>query len=160
MAPKLWNAATVNLYKGNGEGRDCLFRQGDRCNSPCRLLKENLDWKNFKPVAWNKLYRADIVGQIRYPKGKLHEDEFTTHKFYLAAKTIVYVDISAYNYDRRREGSITLGSACAIWMPARLTMKKPTMSAMRRNWRPSGRRCAIPTAGLCLTVWPNAPTRV
>ena len=75
--------------------------------TPVEAIEGNLDWKNFKPVAWNKLYRADIVGRIRYPKGKLHEDEFTTHKFYLAAKKIVYVDVSGYNYDRRREGSIT-----------------------------------------------------
>lgn len=95
-----------NLYKDMvKEETPCTGRV--TVATPLQAIEGNLDWKNFKPVAWNKLYRADIVGDIRYPKGKLHEDEFTTHKFYLAAKTIVYVDISAYNYDRRREGSIT-----------------------------------------------------
>ena len=75
--------------------------------TPVQAIESNLDWKYCKPVAWNKLYRRDIVGQIRYPVGKLHEDEFTTHLFYLAAKKIMYVDIAMVNYERRNLGSIT-----------------------------------------------------
>lgn len=75
--------------------------------TPAQAIEGNLDWQYFKPVAWNKLYRADIAHFIRYPVGKLHEDEFTTHKFYLASKKIVYADVSAYNYDHCREDSIT-----------------------------------------------------
>lgn len=75
--------------------------------TPAQAIEGNLDWKYFKPVAWNKLYRADITCGIRYPVGKLHEDEFSTHKFYLASQKIVYADVSAYNYDHSREDSIT-----------------------------------------------------
>lgn len=70
-------------------------------------LEGMLDWKYFKPVAWNKLYNRSIIGEIRYPKGKLHEDEFTTYKYFYAAKKLVYVDVSKYNYDRSRTDSIT-----------------------------------------------------
>ena len=75
--------------------------------TPMEAMESNLDWKYCKPVAWNKLYRKDIVGDIRYPVGKIHEDEFTTHHFYLAATKIVYIDISLVNYERRNLGSIT-----------------------------------------------------
>ena len=75
--------------------------------TPVQAIGSNLDWKYCKPVAWNKLYRKDIIGEIRYPVGKLHEDEFTTHLFYLAAKKIVYIDIALVNYERRNAGSIT-----------------------------------------------------
>ena len=75
--------------------------------TPAQAIESNLDWKHCKPVAWNKLYRADITQGIRYPVGKLHEDEFTTHLFYLAAKKIVYVDVAFVNYERRNLGSIT-----------------------------------------------------
>lgn len=75
--------------------------------TPVQAIESNLDWKYCKPVAWNKLYRKDIIGEIRYPVGKLHEDEFTTHLFYLAAKKIVYIDIALVNYERRNVGSIT-----------------------------------------------------
>ena len=29
-------------------------------------------------VAWNKLYKKELFEEIRFPKGKLHEDEFTS----------------------------------------------------------------------------------
>ena len=50
--------------------------EGDRILA----LEAMLDWRWFKPVAWNKLYKRDVLGDIRYPKGKLHEDEYTTYK--------------------------------------------------------------------------------
>ncbi len=75
--------------------------------TPVQAIESNLDWKYCKPVAWNKLYRKDVIGETRYPVGRLHEDEFTTHLFYLAAKKIVYVDIALVNYERRNVGSIT-----------------------------------------------------
>ena len=40
-------------------------------------------------VAWNKLYKASLWEGIRFPKGKIHEDEATTYKIYdKAAKEI------------------------------------------------------------------------
>jgi len=75
--------------------------------TPAQAIESNLDWKYCKPVAWNKLYRKDVVGDIRYPVGKLHEDEFTTHLFYLAATKIMYADVALVNYERRNLGSIT-----------------------------------------------------
>ena len=31
-------------------------------------------------VVWNKLYKKSVLNNILFPVGKLHEDEFTTHK--------------------------------------------------------------------------------
>lgn len=72
-------------------------------------LEGMLDWKYFKAVAWNKLYHRSVFSDIRYPKGKYHEDEFTTYKYFYNAKRLCYVDVSKYNYDRTRETSITGG---------------------------------------------------
>ncbi|MEG2021798.1 MAG: glycosyltransferase [Oscillospiraceae bacterium] len=70
-------------------------------------LEGILDWNHFKPVAWNKLYKREVIGDIRYPKGLLHEDEFTTYKYFWNAKKLVYVDVSKINYDCSRTESIT-----------------------------------------------------
>lgn len=71
-------------------------------------LKGELQWKYFKPIACNKLYdRRKIFFNVRFPVGKLHEDEFTTHQAFYNAEKLVYIDISKYNYDRTREESIT-----------------------------------------------------
>lgn len=70
-------------------------------------LEKMLEWKYFKPVVWNKLYRYSVIGDVRYPVGKIHEDEFTTYKYMYAAHKLVYVDVSKYNYKRGRKNSIT-----------------------------------------------------
>lgn len=71
-------------------------------------LKEQLQWKHFKSVAWNKLYHQKIFADgKRYPKNKYHEDEFFTHLAFYAAKKLVSVDFSKYNYWHGRADSIT-----------------------------------------------------
>ena len=75
--------------------------------TPIQAMECNLSWTHCKPVAWNKLYHRDIIGRIRYPVGKYHEDEFTTHLFYLASEKIVYCDVALVNYERRNPSSIT-----------------------------------------------------
>ena len=56
---------------------------------------------DFKIMAWNKLYSKRLFENIRYPIGKLHEDEFTTP--YLVDKCNKYCKISIplYAYVQR-----------------------------------------------------------
>ena len=70
-------------------------------------LHGEIQWKYFKPIACNKIYDKKIFENIRFPVGKLHEDEFTTHLAFYNARKLVYIDVSKYNYDRTREESIT-----------------------------------------------------
>lgn len=67
------------------------------------------NWTVDFVVAWNKLYRRDLFftpEHIRYPVGKLHEDEFTTYKLLYAANRVVFVKDPLYFYVQRA-GSIT-----------------------------------------------------
>ncbi|MFA9376694.1 MAG: glycosyltransferase family 2 protein [Lachnotalea sp.] len=52
----------------------------------------------FFIVAWNKLYRITLFDTICYPKGRIHEDEATTHRLYYEAKQAVFVDRFLYGY--------------------------------------------------------------
>lgn len=56
-------------------------------------------------VVWNKLYRREVIGDIRFPEGKIHEDEYTTVKYVYRAQSIVFVDEVLYCYTKR-PGSI------------------------------------------------------
>lgn len=58
-------------------------------------------------VAWGKLYKLDLFkkNKIFYPKGKIHEDTFTTYKLCYYANKVVFVDVPRYFY-RIRSGSI------------------------------------------------------
>ena len=49
-------------------------------------------------VAWNKLYRRELFREIRYPLGRIHEDEATTYRIYDQVERAVYVDCSLYGY--------------------------------------------------------------
>lgn len=52
-------------------------------------------------VAWNKLYPARFFREVRYPFGKIHEDEFTTWKILEMAERVVYIGEPLYYYVQR-----------------------------------------------------------
>ena len=50
-------------------------------------------------VAWNKLYSKHIFNNIRYPEGKIHEDEFITYDIITACnKGVAVIEDRLYNY--------------------------------------------------------------
>lgn len=60
-------------------------------------------------VAWNKMYPSDFFENIRYPKGKIHEDEFTTYKLMEKADKVAYIKNPLYYYVQR--GDSIMGEA-------------------------------------------------
>jgi glycosyltransferase involved in cell wall biosynthesis len=52
-------------------------------------------------VAWNKLYASTLFGDMRYPKGLVHEDEYVTYKLVYAAKRVAVVEAPLYYYVQR-----------------------------------------------------------
>jgi glycosyltransferase involved in cell wall biosynthesis len=54
-------------------------------------------------VAWGKLYRRTLFEGIRYPKGRIHEDEATTYKLIYAASKIVYTPEPLLFYFQRSD---------------------------------------------------------
>ena len=57
-------------------------------------------------VVWNKLYQKEVWKNVRFPKGKIHEDEFVFHKIMYPCHRIVCVPHVGYHY-RLRKNSIT-----------------------------------------------------
>lgn len=57
-------------------------------------------------VVWNKIYKREIFNEIRFPKGRVHEDEFTTYKLLHKAKNIIDTNRIMVYY-RQRPESIT-----------------------------------------------------
>lgn len=82
-------------------GRDVLY-----------IGKESI-MKNFynhncgiSVIACNKLYKRDLFENIRFPVGRLYEDEATTYIVFYSSKRVVYLKESLYYYFQR-PGSIT-----------------------------------------------------
>lgn len=53
-------------------------------------------------IAWGKLYKKELFNGIRYPKGKFHEDVFTTYLLIARSRCIVIGNQHKYNYLLRR----------------------------------------------------------
>ena len=56
-------------------------------------------------TAWGKLFHRSLWRMMRFPEGKLHEDEFTTYRAIYASGKVAFVDIPLYYYFQRA-GSI------------------------------------------------------
>lgn len=69
-------------------------------------LKEMLYGKHYSNSAWGKLYKTELFHNVRYPKGKLFEDMFTTYKLFDKCEKAVYGPNRLYNY-LQRTSSIT-----------------------------------------------------
>ena len=52
-------------------------------------------------VVWNKLYKRKLFQNIRFPEGKLHEDEFVTYKLLHSAGKVCYLKDAFYYYVQR-----------------------------------------------------------
>lgn len=73
--------------------------------TPEQAIESMTNNSNFRAVAWNKLYRREVLGKDRYPKGRYHEDEFFTYRILDKARRLVYIDLPLYYYFQR-PGSI------------------------------------------------------
>lgn len=60
-------------------------------------------------VAWNKLYKKDTFAGVRYPVGKIHEDEFTTYKALGKCRKVVYINQPLYFYLQREDSIMGKG---------------------------------------------------
>ncbi len=49
-------------------------------------------------VAWGKLYKTEIVKKYPFPKGRIHEDEATTGKFFYESQRVVLGNQQLYAY--------------------------------------------------------------
>ena len=68
-------------------------------------------------LAWNKLYHKSLFKRLRYPIGKLHEDEFTTYRAIYGAGKIGVTPARLYAYYQNPEGIMR-----SQWNPRRMHM--------------------------------------
>lgn len=102
------SAQTITLTQR--EAFECLFgaHNENMVVAPNKLYNRKL----FSPlnesivVAWNKLYPADTFRGVRYPVGKLHEDEAVIHEILGGTQRVAWVEEAHYLY-REAPNSIT-----------------------------------------------------
>lgn len=66
-------------------------------------------------VAWGKLYRKECFKELRYPVGKIHEDEYVTYRILFEYEQISVVSQPIYGYFQNDQGIVR-----RKWTPKRL----------------------------------------
>lgn len=73
------------------------------------------EWMNFESSSSNnlfltftfsptKLFKAELFDGIRFPIGRLREDDATIYRLYLKAKQVTFINEGSYYYSQRKEG--------------------------------------------------------
>ena len=71
-----------------------------------RILDQLYENNVVMVIAWNKLYKKELFDAVKYPKGRVHEDEYIIHQLLYQCKRVVYTSCKLYYYVQRK-GSIT-----------------------------------------------------
>lgn len=72
-------------------------------------MKDLISSNGLIQVVWNKLYKKDIIQDIQFPVGLIHEDEFWTWRVVSRANRIVVLKNSFYNYLQRDDSIMGTG---------------------------------------------------
>lgn len=61
----------------------------------------------FASHAWGKLYSRSLFPQLKFPEGRLYEDQYVVYKIFFQAQIVAYEDTNDYYYTVKRKDSIT-----------------------------------------------------
>ena len=87
-------------YNDSVKNKSCLLNKKDAVLS---LYSENID--RLFSSAWGKLYKKELFEKIRFPVGKIYEDQYIIPIIFYNSNTVVWTSKKLYGY-RQREGSI------------------------------------------------------
>ena len=110
--PQMYELLYNSLKKTNSDISECGYMRfegqvnfdelGDKSEefvcSGMEALELLIQESKFKIPVWNKLYKRELFSDIRFPKGKIHEDQFTTYKVFYLAKKLSHINIPMYFY--------------------------------------------------------------
>ena len=99
--------ADTNQVKGNKIKYKPRYKENkiwEKNEALYEILNGNLD-----NSAVNKIYKRRVMGNIRFPKGRVYEDVATTYKFIYNADKIGYLSRPYYYYIKRSGSIVSAG---------------------------------------------------
>ena len=99
-------------------GDDALFPGGPGSISfwdTSSAMEAHIRDRFFRQLIWNKLYRREVIGDIRFPAGTKIDDEFFTYRVLGNAKQLVLSNRVCYAYRQQPESVMH-----SLNVPARL----------------------------------------
>ena len=120
LAPETYELLYRAMVKYDAQIALCSFEYVDEqgnvlpCHSP--ITKEEVltrdevldrlsgDKNWYYVTAPNRLYRRELFDTVRFPLGKIHEDEYTAHLFYWQCERVAVVPRNLYYYVQHGNG--------------------------------------------------------
>lgn len=112
LAAEKTGADLVQCGNDRVRGRDAVTEAGDvrgPVSGESSEILSGRDWllrKDFKVMAWGKLYRSELFRDIRFPEGRYNEDYAIMYRLVYPLERVALVDECLYHYTVR-EDSIT-----------------------------------------------------
>src|SRR5699024_10491171 len=66
-------------------------------------LESLIEEKNLNQIVWNKLYKKELLQEMRFEYDKLNEDDFFSYQIFAKCDKIAYIDLPLYYYLMRNE---------------------------------------------------------
>lgn len=105
---------TTTLDKFNNELniKNSIDKKNIKVFNTEKALEELIISRKFHQTPWNKLYKTELLKNIRFPDGKYIDDEYWTYKLFLNAKQVSSLDLITYYY--RQHESSTMGKSYSV----------------------------------------------
>jgi glycosyltransferase involved in cell wall biosynthesis len=94
---KVWRDEIKKYHNCHGSGKITLF---DNCQAIEALLSKKLN-----SATWNKIYKMNLVADLKFPYVRFCGDEAWIYKVFARSRKIVYLDLAKYYY-LQRDGSL------------------------------------------------------
>ena len=79
-------------------------RRGIECKTAMEAMKQVLLTGS---AAWNRLYRREMLEDLRFPQGRINEDEPFMLYLYERMERIIFLDCETYFYRKRKDSTTT-----------------------------------------------------
>ena len=145
--PQMYEILYNGIVENNVKLSVCAYNETDTeekfegIDKPVFELRNGMDFlmtdNVTAVVAWNKLYHRSLFKEIRYPVGRIHEDEFTTYKILYEAENIAFCNFKMYCYFINNDGitkseySLKRLDSLLAWEARNVFLKKKQLNAHR-----------------------------
>ena len=98
LAEKTYSEGAID-YRSNNDTSVTVY-------TAQQALSELIKDRTVRQTPWNKIYKASVVGDIRFPKGRYIDDEYWTYRVIGNSVRYVFTDAVYYYYMQHSESAM------------------------------------------------------
>lgn len=98
----------VKMKWENGDEKR-FTKKGNYVLDNAEAFKNIITEKNINQVVWNKLYKYELIKDIKFEVGKIHEDVFWSYQAVAKASKVAIIEDQLYIYRQRQQSIMSDG---------------------------------------------------